>query len=348
MGWFGWIPRAVKNHGSLILSILAGGGVVGTAVASALAAPEAERKLRGVLNYKVNIRINEIMDEREANGHKADDWTNDEHQEIIDIAISETKLTLGEKIRIAGPNYIPAALLGLGTMACIAGAHVLNMRKQAALLSAYLLLQQDFSAYRQEIRDEYGAEADRKALEESRKKIRMLEEDVKRLEAIKGIQVYGIATLPGVVFKSDMANIDRAFLHFNRNLILRGSGDLKELYSFLGLSEDWGMFDTAPDEEFGWNAYENEVVFGCSFLDYRLEEVKTDDGVSSYLITFDIPPYRIDGEYPADQPETDVREEDYYEGYLPGKAAQLMKSGLEKVPVLIDSVSNSVWTPPIF
>ena len=347
MGWFGWIPRAVKNHGSLILSILAGGGVVGTAVASALAAPEAEEKLYRYLREKVDDRKYEIMDRMIDDGHPVS-FSGQEHADIYKQADSEVKLTLGEKIRIAGPDYIPAALLGLGTMACIAGAHVLNMRQQAALLSAYLLLQQDFGAYRQEIRDEYGAEADRKALEESRKKIKMLEADVKRLEAIKGIQVYGIATLPGVVFKSDMANIDRAFLHFNRNLILRGYGDLKELYSFLGLSEDWGMFDTAPDEEFGWNAYENETVFGCSFLDYRLEEVKTDDGVSSYLITFDIPPYRIDGEYPADQADTDVREEDYYEGYLPGKAAQLMRSGLEKVPVLIDSASNSVWTPPCF
>lgn len=348
MGFYGCIPKFLKNHANLILTILSGVGLTGTMIATAKTAPKAERELRGALNSKVHIRIGEIKDERKTNGHEAEDLAYGEYLEIYEIARNETKLTLGDKIKIAGPIYAPAILLWLGTMACIAGAHVLNMRQQAALLSAYLLLQQDFGAYRQEIRDEYGAEADRKALEESRKKIKMLEEDVKRLEAIKGIQVYGIATMPGVVFKSDMANIDRAFLHFNRNLILRGYGDLKELYSFLGLSEDWGMFDTAPDEEFGWNAYENEVVFGCSFLDYRLEEVKTDDGVSSYLITFDIPPYRIDGEYPADQADTDVQEEDYYEGYLPGKAAQLMKSGLEKVPVLIDSVSNSVWTPPTF
>ena len=218
MGFYGCIPKFLKNHGSLILSILAGGGVVGTAVASSLAAPEAKRKLHRYLRKKVDDRKYEIMDRMIDDGHPAG-FSGQEHVDIYRQADSEVKLTLGEKIRIAGPDYIPAALLGLGTMACIAGAHVLNMRKQAAILSAYLLLQQDFGAYRQEIRDEYGAEADRKALEESRKKIKTLEADVKRLEAIKGIQVYGIATLPGVVFKSDMANIDRAFLRRSEGII---------------------------------------------------------------------------------------------------------------------------------
>lgn len=343
MGWFGWIPRAVKNHGSLILSILAGGGVVGTAVASALAAPEAEEKLYRYLREKVDDRKYEIMDRMIDDGHPAS-FSGQEHADIYSQAESEVKLTLGERIRIAGPDYIPAALLGLGTMACIAGAHVLNMRKQAALLSAYLLLQQDFSAYRQEIRDEYGAEADQKALEESRKKIKMLEEDVKRLEAIKGIQVYGIATLPGVVFKSDMANIDRAFLHFNRNLILGEGRTLEELYSFIGLPEEtWKYIQKAPDEDYGWNEYINEVEFGCAFLDYRLEKIEADDGTDLYMIDFDIPPYRLDA---YDQEVLDPG--NWYDGYNPEEARRLLKKGVDQIPVLIDSASNSVWTPPCF
>jgi hypothetical protein len=211
-------------------------------------------------------------------------------------------------------------------------------------MSAYLLLQQDFGAYRQEIRDEYGAEADRKALEESRKKIKMLEEDVKRLEAIKGIQVYGIATLPGVVFKSDMANIDRAFLHFNRNLILGEGRTLEELYSFIGLPEEtWKYIQKAPDEDYGWNEYINEVEFGCAFLDYRLEKIDSDDGTDIYMIDFDIPPYRLDA---YDQEVLDPGS--WYDGYNPEEARRLLKRGADQIPVLIDSVSNSVWTPPIF
>jgi hypothetical protein len=101
MGFYGCIPKFLKNHGSLILSILAGGGVVGTAVASALAAPEAKEKLNKYRIEKVYDRKHEIMDWMISNGHMVS-FSEDEHVDLYYRADSEVKLTLGEKIRIAG------------------------------------------------------------------------------------------------------------------------------------------------------------------------------------------------------------------------------------------------------
>lgn len=348
MGFYGCVPRFIKNHGSLILTILSGIGLVGTAVAAAKVAPKAEKELQEELHWKIHHRVDDMMDEAEANGHgrEPEDWTDDEHAELYDIAERDTRLTVMEKIRVAGPIYAPVILLALGTLGCMTGAQILNTKQQAALLGAYALLQQDFRGYRQEIRDTYGEEADKKALSESRKKIGLLEAEVKRLEEIKNVQTFGIATLPGVIFRSDMANIERAFLHFNRNLVLRGYADLSELYSFLGLPEEmWKFIAKVPDEDFGWNAYENEVSFGCSFLDYRLGKVHTADGTEACMIDFDIPPYRIDGEYPADQPEADVGAEDYYGGYDPEEAKRLLGRGIRDIPVLIDSTTHFVGAP---
>ena len=48
-------------------------------------------------------------------------------------------LTKIEKIKVVGPAYIPAVLIGASTIACIFGANILNQRQQAALMSAYAL-----------------------------------------------------------------------------------------------------------------------------------------------------------------------------------------------------------------
>lgn len=353
MGFYGCVPRFIKNHGSLILTVLSGLGLVGTVVVTAKQAPKAEKELQDELHWKIHHRVDEMMDEAEANGHgtEPEDWTDDEHTELYDIAERETRLTVIEKIKVAGPIYAPVILLGLGTLGCMAGAQILNTKQQAALIGAYALLQKNFGAYRQEIRNEYGAEADRKAWIESQKKVRALEAEVKRLEGIKSVQTFGIATLPGVIFRSDMANIERAFLHFNRNLAIGEGRTLEELYSFIGLPEEmWKYIQKVPDEDYGWNAYINEVDFGCAFLDYRLEKIEADDGTDIYMIDFDIPPYRLNNYWEPLSCEKDgsiLYSGDGYDGYNPEEARRMLKKGIDQIPVLIDSVTNIVEAPRI-
>ena len=345
MGLQGCVPRFIARHGSLILTILAGLGLIGTTVVTAKQAPKAEKELREELNWKIHQRVDEMMDEAEANGHGAEpeDWTDDEHAQLYDIAERDTQLTVTEKIKVAGPVYAPVILLGLLTLGCMAGAQILNTKQQAALIGAYALLQKEYSAYRQEIREEYGAEADKKAYLASQRKIENLEEEIKRLENIKGVCSFGIATIPGLIFRSDMANIERAFLHFNRNLCLRGWADLEELYSFLGLPEEqWHFVNKKADESYGWNQYINEVEFGVTWLDYRLEEMETEDGNKAYLIYFDVPPYCLE-ELPDD---SDINHAGaWYSGYDYTEAKRILQKGLDKVPLLIDSATNYVGVP---
>ena len=341
----GCIPRFIKGHGSLILTILSGLGLIGTVAVTAKQAPKAKAAIQDSRHDKIDEICDKLfkMDEEELpNGVSSDNLS------IFNYARENANLTIMEKIKVAGPYYAPVILLGLGTLGCLAGAQILNTKQQTALIGAYALLQKEFGAYREENREEYGAEADRKALAESRKKIGRLEEEVKRLEAIKDVQTFSIATLPGVIFRSDMANIERAFLHFNRNLILRGWVDMQELYSFLGLP-DKGLeiVGRAPDEDYGWNAYINNVNYGCEFLDYRLKPVTDKDGNEAYVIDFDIPPYRIDSIEYDEQTGTDKAGEKY-EGYRPEEAARLLKRGVNDIPVLIDSATHDVWAPGLF
>lgn len=340
----GCIPRFIRGHGSLILTILSGIGLIATVVATAKQAPKAEKELEAELNYKVHQRVDELMDEAVEQGHDEENWTDDEQFDLYTRAERETSLTIGERINATGSIWLPVILLGLGTLGCMAGAQILNTRQQAMMALALSAVTQNFGAYRDEIRKEYGNEADKKAYENARKEIGKLNDEIRQLENIKGVSIFGIATAPGVIFKSDMANIERAMLHFNRNLILRGWGTLEELYEFIGLPKGTPIAQ-AMDDSYGWNEYLNEVEFGCGFLDYRLDEVEMDNGQKAYLIHFDIPPYLLDRNDLLDGDGDVINDGEYYEGYDYNAAKRLLKSGIEQVPMLIDSASHYVGAP---
>lgn len=74
-------------------------------------------------------------------------------------------LTKLEMVKIAGPLYIPSILIGVSSIACIVGSNVLNKQKQAALVSAYTMLDQSYKEYKNKVIELYGDEAD-KAVEE--------------------------------------------------------------------------------------------------------------------------------------------------------------------------------------
>lgn len=120
----------LKRHSSTILTVMGAIGVGATAVIAVKDTPKALQILE------------------EAKQEKGED------------------LTVKEKIVTAGPVYIPAIAVGVSTIACIFGANTLNKRNQAALMSAYALLDQSYKDYKRKVSDIYGKDADKKIIEE--------------------------------------------------------------------------------------------------------------------------------------------------------------------------------------
>ena len=75
-------------------------------------------------------------------------------------------LTKLETVKIAGPAYIPAAVVGMSTIACIFGANILSKSSQASFASAYALLDRSYKEYRNKVNALYGEEADDKVMSE--------------------------------------------------------------------------------------------------------------------------------------------------------------------------------------
>lgn len=312
-GFFGCVPRFIKNHAGWILTILSCGGVVATAVLVAEEAPI-------VKNDIITEEDDRILDEYKKHPEFDNRLMTDEEIEQI---TNECALTPGEKLNIALPTYLPAIIVGGLTMACMIGAQLFNVKQQAMLVGAYALLSQQFDQYRKEVRSEIGEEKENALFRASQKKVKELQEQVKKLEAENAPQLYGIATLPGVIFESRPEHINNVFYHMLFNTLNCGGFSLKELYDHIGLPKD--VYKQEEAETYGWDSYENEITYGGASVEFELVDVERSDGKVVHLINTTVPPYQLGLDYGMTDSSTDY----IYEGYDCERAMFLAQASVD-------------------
>lgn len=232
-----------KRNASTILTCLGGAGVIVTSITVAKATPKALKLLE------------------EAKIEKQDE------------------LTIGEKIKIAGPKYIPSILLGAGTIACIFGANVLNKRSQAALMSAYTLLDTSFKEYKNKVLELYGEDGEKEIRSEIAKDhykdTEISVSDDKQLFYDEFSQRYFEATLEDVL---------RAEYTLNRMISVEYGVFLNDFYDLLGIDPvDYGDY-------LGWIDCELVETTWYSWLDFIHTKVVMDDGLECTIITFSSEP----------------------------------------------------------
>ena len=228
----------LKRNGSTILTCVGGVGVIATAVMAVKATPEAM----------------ELLDR--AKMKKGED------------------LTTLEKIKIASPKYIPSVLVGASTIACIFGANVLNRRQQAALMSAYALLDNSYKEYVKKVEELYGEGADRNVKNEIAKDHYDEEDDYgdgKELFYDEYSQRY---------FTSTEIDVWKAEYNLNRILSESCGAFLNEFYELIGLDTvDFG-------EYMGWSTCELVECYGPCWVDFRHTKVEMEDGMECTIISF--------------------------------------------------------------
>lgn len=237
----------LKRHSSTILTCIGAVGVIGTAVTAVRATPKAI-KLIEQTEYETGEEL--------------------------------TKL---EIVKLAGPAYIPSILIGASTITCIFGANALNKRQQAALVSAYALIDSSYKQYRNKVKELFGEEADVKILEAIAK------DHYVGVPGCVSIDTDGEKTLfyeeyRGKYFESTMEAVINAEYHFNRNFAMRGYANLNEFYEFLGLSE------TKEGSVLGWTSWELAEQYEASWIDFDHRKTELDGGVECYMISMPIPP----------------------------------------------------------
>jgi hypothetical protein len=195
----------------------------------------------------------------------------------------ETKgedLTKLEVVKIAGPAYVPSAVLGMTTLACIFGANVLNQRGQASLMSAYALVDQSYKDYRKKVDELYGKEAGTQVRTGIAKD---KYEDVD-VEVADGHRLY-YDFYSGRYFEASPAFVKNAEYSLNRTLMLEDCAYLNEWYYMLDLEPlEHGL-------DFGWSTCANSDMYWQTWVDFHHETTVMDDGLECIIISFMQEPY---------------------------------------------------------
>lgn len=198
------------------------------------------------------------------------------------------ELTKMDIVRVAGPAYIPAIVTGVSTIACIFSANVLNNRQQAAITSAYALLDRSYKDYKKKVDELYGEAAGIRVREEiARDKYE--EEDVFD-EEDDGKELF-YDYFSERYFRSTLAKVRDAEYELNRYIVMQDYAYLNDFYEQLGLPPiDSGL-------ELGWTPGGNEARYWQSWVDFIHEKVVTDDGLECTLVMFHQEPYLDFGSY---------------------------------------------------
>jgi hypothetical protein len=189
------------------------------------------------------------------------------------------KLTKLEVVKIAGPAYIPAAITGASSIACIFGANVLNKRQQAALMSAYALIDNSYKEYKGTVEELYGENANAK-VREAIAKAKYEDEKAKKeaeSEEDDGKQLF-YDQFSGRYFRSTIEDVQRAEYRLNRTLMMRDYVYLNEFY------EDLDLEPLEQGYSYGWSRGANLARYWQDWVDFTHEKVVHDDGLECQII----------------------------------------------------------------
>lgn len=231
----------IKRNGSTILTCVGSAGVVATAVTAVKATPKA--------------------------------WTR------LELAKEEKgeDLTTLEVVKVAGPAYIPSVLVGMSTIACIFGANILNKRQQAALMSAYALLDNGYKDYKKKVKDLYGEESHHEIVNEIAK------DKYEDVEPQDGKELF-YDEFSGRYFHAHRNALREAEYQLNKDLQMDGCIYLNEYFDILGLEQtDYGDY-------LGWSLYQITDMYWCSWLEFECQKVVLDDGLECHVISMPYEP----------------------------------------------------------
>ena len=209
------ITDGVSKNSPMILVSLAAGGVIGTTVMAVKATPKAVQ----------------IIDEAKKLA--------DEHS---------ISLAKRDYVKMCWKVYLPTAIMGAATIACMVGSHNIQTRRTAAVATLYSIAEASLDAYQEKVTETLGATKEQKIRDE-------ISQDRLDSDPVHDNQIIitgkGDAlcydSLSGRYFKSDAEKIRQAVNELNRRMMTEMTIELNDLYWAIGLEA------VKLGSEVGWN-----------------------------------------------------------------------------------------------
>ncbi len=238
--------KGLKKHSPEILTGLGISGMILTTISAVKATPKALQ----------------LVDEKEIKDNK--------------------RLTKKEIVATTWKCYIPAALMGGCSVACLIGANSINARRNAALAAAYAISMQDLSDYKKKALEVVGEKKER-AIRDEIAKDRLKNDHVESMPIIQTgrgkVPCYDYLTKR--LFESDMETLRKAENNLNKQLREEEYITLNEFFSEIGLEET----DQVIGDTLGW-----DMDHGYIDLDFSSQLV---EGVPYLVLGHNNPPRYI-------------------------------------------------------
>ena len=173
--------------------------------------------------------------------------------------IEDRKERLIARTRLTWKLYIPAAITGVTTVACVVGASKANSKRTAAAVTAYSLTEKAFNEYRDKVIEEIGAPKEEK-IRDKLAQDRVNKTDQKTIIITGKGDVLCCELHTGRYFKSDMETLRKAQNDINAKINSERYVPLDEFYYIIDIPF------TTQSNRLGWDSDKlMELVFSTTF-----------------------------------------------------------------------------------
>lgn len=188
-------------------------------------------------------------------------------------------LNVIETVKVAWKPYIPAAVTGVASVACLIGASSVSARRNAALATAYQLSTTALNEYKEKVVETLG-EKKEKVIREKIAQDKVEQHPVSKSEVIvtgRG-DVLFLEPVSMRYFTSDIETVRRIINDLNYRL----TAGMEEYISLSEFYDEIGLAHTSTSDDIGWNLYRDgqlgmdfhptvaEDGKPCLMLDYRV------------------------------------------------------------------------------
>lgn len=184
-----------------------------------------------------------------------------------------------EVVKTAWKPYVPAAVTGVASVACLIGASSVNAKRNAALATVYKLSETALSEYREKVIETIG-EKKEKTVRDKVAEERVKKNPVSKSEVIVTNNGTTLCFDPisARYFKSSIDKIKRAENELNKQMLhdISGYVSLNDFYDELGLDH------TSVGDELGWNV--------DRLIDISFSSQLNDNGEPSVVLDYLVAP----------------------------------------------------------
>ena len=174
--------------------------------------------------------------------------------------------------------YLPSTLTGVFSVICLIGANSVNVRRNAALATAYTLSESALKVYKDKVLDTIG-EKKEQTIHDAIAKDKLNQNPVNQKEVVltnKG-ETLCYDALSGRYFKSDIEKLKKAINELNRQMLDETYISLNDLYYVIGLD------NIKLGDDIGWN-----VSHG--FVDLKFSSQLASDGTPCLVLDYQVQP----------------------------------------------------------